>query len=305
MKNYKLILFVLVLFNVFVSFGQKKITITGTVKNCEGVPVPRVEIRPFSNMNDATVTKINGKYTITTIENDTLVFFAEGYSIQSIPVKKMNRINVKLKSSTVDRDIETVMIKKPIIYLYPTTKTDITIKIDFKGKLQTTFPEYTDKWNVTAYPDGRIFDKKTNRFYASLFWDGTQVFPQEHYNHKDGFVVAKKDLTSFLIQKLEFIGLNNNETNEFVQYWLPILEKNETNFIHFLVNTDYNTISRNNIEPKPETELRIFMEFYAVDKTFKIPEQNLLKTKRKGFTLVEWGGSDVSNAILLKPTKNL
>lgn len=39
------------------------------------------------------------------------------------------------------------------------------------------------------------------------------------------------------------------------------------------------------------------MEFYGVDKPINITEQKLIKTERKGFTLVEWGGSDVSMSI--------
>ena len=195
------------------------------------------------------------------------------------------------------------MIKKPVIYLYPTQKQDISIGIDFKGKLLTTFPKYDNNWSVTAYPDGRIFNAKTNRYYNSLFWDGTQNFPKKHYQYKSGFVVSKNDLTDFLIEKLEYLGLNNFETNDFVQYWLPILEKNETNFIHFYVNDDYDVISKNNISPKPDTSIRIFMEFYGLDKSIEISEQNLSKTERKGFTIVEWGGSDVSE--VLKELNNL
>lgn len=101
-------------------------------------------------------------------------------------------------------------------------------------------------------------------------------------------------MTEFLIQKLELIGLNNHETNDFIQFWLPILEKNELNFIHFYVNEDYDIFSKNIINPVPETLIRVFMEFYKIDSKSYIAEQNFKKTIRKGFTLVEWGGSDVS-----------
>jgi hypothetical protein len=280
---------------------KKEITVSGIITDCEGIPLAGASIS-ILRTHEFKYADFDGKYLISALEDDILVFSFIGMKSKNVPLNQQTKINVMLKSKT--NNLPQVNIKKPIIYLYPTAKTDITLELDFKGKLHTTFPEYTDKWDVTAYPDGRIFDKKTKRFYASLFWDGEFNFSQEHYSYKDGFVVAKKDLTSFLIEKLEFMGLNNSETNEFVQYWLPILEKNETNCIHFLVNADYNVISRNIIEPKPETELRIFMEFYAVDKTLKIPEQNLRKTERRGFTLVEWGGSDVSNAVH-KLNKNL
>ena len=84
---------------------------------------------------------------------------------------------------------------------------------------------------------------------------------------------------------------------------MPILEKNELNFIHFRINNDYDVISKNNVTPKPETSIRVFMDFYGLDKVTTIPDQVLPKTERKGFTLVEWGGSDVS--ISVREMKNL
>lgn len=232
-----------------------------------------------------------GKYKINVGKNDFINFSKTGFESQKIEVADKRTLNIVLKTQTAS---DKIMIKKPVIYLYPTLKTDITISLDFKGELLTTFPKYDKNWTVTAYPDGRIFDKKTNRFYNSLFWDGNKIFPNEHYQYKTGFIVVKNNLTDFLIEKLEYIGLNNIETNEFIQFWLPLLEKNETNFIHFYVNSDYDIISKNNVIPKPDTSIRIFMEFYSLDKAINIPEQVLPKTERKRFTLVEWGGCDVT-----------
>lgn len=161
----------------------------------------------------------------------------------------------------------------------------------------TTFPKYEKNWEVIAEPNGQIFDKKTNRYYGSLFWDGTMDFPEEHYKYDDGFIVPKEKLADFFIEKLEYIGLNNQETNEFIQYWLPILERNKYNFIHFLINEECNEIATLKVNPKPETTIRIYMDFYGLENFTQINEQQLPKTERKGFTLVEWGGSDVSSKI--------
>ena len=86
-------------------------------------------------------------------------------------------------------------------------------------------------------------------------------------------------MTSFLIKKLETIGLNNTETNDLVQYWLPILEQNEFNFIHFRTDNEYNIISENIIQPKPETSIRVMMEFYKAETKFQIKEQKNKKIK--------------------------
>jgi hypothetical protein len=276
--------------------SKPKITITGTITDCENIPLPGVKITNLFT-KESFYSDLDGNFSATVNLNDVLEFTYSEMESKQMTAKENSKINIQLKKLLNSPKLGEILIKKPVIYLYPTQKTDIIFSLDFKGELLTTFPKYDNKWTLTAYPNGQIFDKKTNRFYSSLFWDGTQNFQKEHYNYQSGFVVSKNDLTHFLIKKLEYIGLNNLETNEFVQYWLPILEKNETNFIHFYVNADYDKISKNNIFPKPDTSIRIFMEFYGLDNSIEISEQNLSKTERKGFTLVEWGGSDVSKVV--------
>jgi len=276
--------------------SKPKITIAGTITDCENIPLPGVKITNLYT-KESFYSDIDGNFSATINVDDILEFTYSEMESKQVTAKENSKINIQLKKLLNSAKIGEIMVEKPVIYLYPTQKLDVTIDLDFKGELLTTFPKYDKNWNVTAYPDGRIFDKKSQRFYNSLFWDGTQNFPKEHYNYKSGFVVSKNELASFLIEKLEFMGLNNLETNEFIQYWLPILEQNETNFIHFYVNNDYDVISKNKIYPKPDTSIRIFMEFYGLDHSIDISEQKLPKTERKGFTLVEWGGSDVSKVV--------
>lgn len=272
---------------------ERKQKIEGKITDNTG-PIPGATII-IKNTHLATVSDVDGNYSILVNENDLLIFTFIGCKSQTIPVWHMNTINVKFTEDHNLTGSETIIVKKPVIYLYPEKKTDVSIQLDFKGKLLTTFPKYDSGWNVTAYPDGKIFDIKTNRYYSSLFWDGEQSFPESHFEYKDGFVVDKDKLTDFLIEKLENIGLNTSETNDFMQYWLPLLEKNQTNFIHFWINDNYNGTCKNNVSPKPETTIRIFMEYYGLDNPVQIPQQQLKPTKRKGFTLVEWGGTEVKS----------
>ncbi|PJJ07971.1 TonB-dependent receptor-like protein [Flavobacterium sp. 1] len=263
--------------------------ISGVISDIENKHISNVIISNLTK-REAYYSDSLGSYKINVGKNDFINFSKKGFRSLTVKATHQTIPNIVLKKRTLNE----IIIEKPVIYLYPTKKTDITFSLDFNGKLLTTFPKYESNWEVTAYPDGRIFEKKTKRFYNSLFWDGNQKFSDNHYQYKSGFVVSKNDLTVFLIEKLEIMGLNNLEINEFVQYWLPVLEKNETNFIHFYVNSDYDVISKNIVFPKPDTSIRIFMDFYGLDEKIKIQEQKLVKQERKGFTLVEWGGSDVT-----------
>ena len=48
---------------------------------------------------------------------------------------------------------------KPVIYLYPETEIEVSVRLDFSGKLTCTYPAYNDGWKVLAKPDGGIVGK--------------------------------------------------------------------------------------------------------------------------------------------------
>lgn len=264
-------------------------TITGKIVDCEEVPIKDVIIM---NLNAKTVATSDslGNYSIEARKNDVLQISKMGYEIKKVLITNEKKLDFSLKAVPVP---EGNIYKKPVIYLYPIQKTEITLTLNVNGKLLTTFPKYDKNWKVIAEPSGQLFDIKTKRNYSSLFWDADVQLPEEHYQYKDGFVISKENLTAFFIEKLEHIGLNNQETNEFIQFWLPILEQNEYNFIHFRINDACNEIAKLNVNPKPETSIRVYMEYYGLEEFTTINEQILTKTERKGFTLVEWGGAKV------------
>ncbi|MCP4439674.1 MAG: hypothetical protein GY810_12085 [Aureispira sp.] len=179
--------------------------------------------------------------------------------------------------------------EKPIIYLYPEQKTTINVQLNYRGTLTTTYPKYDlDKgWEVEAQPDGTLWDTKTEKEYYGLYWEGRAHWP---FDLSTGFVVKGEETADFLDEKLAKLGLNRREANEFIVYWLPQLEQNEYNLIHFAQEA-YQALAELNISPKPETLIRVFMVFEPLDNYINIPEQDLPTVERKGFTVVEWGGS--------------
>lgn len=47
------------------------------------------------------------------------------------------------------------------------------------------------------------------------------------------------------------------------------------------------------INPKPDTIIRILMTFKGLEKPIDVTEQKLQTPKRTGFTAVEWGGTEI------------
>ena len=184
-----------------------------------------------------------------------------------------------------------VVAEKPVIYLYPTAETDINVRLALNGDLTVSYPAYpTDGWTVTALPDGTLTDEN-GRTYDSLFWEAAL---DAEYDLSAGFCVKGEDTAAFLEESLSALGLTDTEANAFIVYWLPRMQNNAYNLISFRT-TAYTDAARLNITPTPDTVIRVFMTWQAQDNETEIPAQTLPEAPvRKGFTVVEWGGTEIT-----------
>lgn len=178
---------------------------------------------------------------------------------------------------------------KPVIYLYPDSVQEVSVKLDYAGELTCTYPEYKDGWHVTAHPDGILVDDATGEEYSYLFWEGIS---DTEYDLSKGYVVAGKDTAKFLEEKLAELGLNRKEANEFIVYWLPRMQENTYNLITFQ-NEIYTDAAKLEVSPNPDSILRVFMAYKALEKPIEIEEPIIEPFERNGFTVVEWGGAEI------------
>ena len=87
-------------------------------------------------------------------------------------------------------------------------------------------------------------------------------------------------------------GLTPREANEFIIYWLPLMQENPYNVIAFQTNA-YTDTAQLQIQPSPDSLLRVFMAYYPSDTPVSIAPQTFESFVRSGFTVVEWGGSQI------------
>ena len=92
---------------------------------------------------------------------------------------------------------------------------------------------------------------------------------------------------------LATLGLNRREANEFIVYWLPHMEGNAYNLIAFQTSS-YTDHARLTADPAPDTVLRVFMAWRPLSTPVELPAQELPAFERTGFTVVEWGGAEIS-----------
>ena len=178
---------------------------------------------------------------------------------------------------------------KPVIYLYPETPTEVSVTLTLNGRLTCTYPDYEEGWdNFTAHPDGTLIFPDGKEYYC-LYWEGMQV---ADWDFSQGFCIKGEDTAAFLEWALAEQGLTAREANEFIIYWLPLMQENPYNVIAFQTDA-YTDGAVLEITPAPDSTIRIMMAYYPSDEAVEIAPQTFETPARDGFTVVEWGGSPV------------
>lgn len=180
---------------------------------------------------------------------------------------------------------------KPIIYLYPKEDTEVSVKLQYKDNITTSYPKYLDGWNVLAKKDGTLIDLSTNKNLYSLYYESENLLNFKVEN--DGFIVKGSDASTFLEEKLAILGLTEREAEEFIIYWLPKLEANKYNYIRFATLDEINKNMPLEINPNPDTIIRVLMTYKGLETPIDITEQQLETPTRTGFVAVEWGGTEI------------
>lgn len=204
---------------------------------------------------------------------------------------------------------------KPVIYLYPTVSTDITVQFVNAMKFDADIPTYSGEWHILAKPDGQLTDLQpshtdcatidytrigseyakdacANNNYPYLYWAGNTV--GTYPTPTGGWVIPKDNITSFLDEKLTEAGLNQKEKTDMMSYWLPeLLNKNAPYYrISFFQTQQMDEFIPMKVTPSPDTVIRVFLDWSPLTTlpTVLPQPQKLTSVVRKGFTLVEWGG---------------
>lgn len=182
-----------------------------------------------------------------------------------------------------------VTYDKPVIYLYPESPTTVDVRVNFKGEFTVTIPEYHNGWTVTAHPDGTLISEDGEK-YPYLFWEG--VPEASVLTFSEGFCVRGEDTAAFLGDILPRLGLNETESADFMEYWLPRMQDNAYNVIRFN-DPAYMEMASMDIFPAPDTVIRVFMSYTTSEAYVALPTQEIVTPSRCGFAVVEWGGCEM------------
>jgi hypothetical protein len=187
----------------------------------------------------------------------------------------------------------TITACKPVIYFYSPENLSVNIELTPKGKFTFTYPVYENGWKGTVEAKGGI--TINNRHYPYLFWEATSNGITTLVDYNQGFVVEKENVTAFLEEKLTEMGLNDQERTDFITFWGPRMVGSEKNHVQFIFNEEYDDIATLSITPKPDHLFRLYMLWTPLPETttLKPTPQKLSTIQRDGFSVVEWGGSEL------------
>ncbi len=200
---------------------------------------------------------------------------------------------------------------KPVIYLYPQETTKVHVEFKDSVQLTTHIPVYKKGWDVIAEKTGvlhnlvnedcSVYEKAKHgseyahdacvaNEYPYIYWAGNAY--REYPTAEEGFVVTKENLKTELESKLGEIGLKQKEIDDMVSYWYPEMLKKNAPFyrISFFDTETMNQFIPMSVHPKPNSVLRIFLDWEPLSKEATIKPQEFKSFNRNGFTYVEWGG---------------
>ena len=263
---------------------------------------------PFVNLSNyqktlGTTTDIDGKFQLLFPIKDSIVYcYVVGWSELTFngPLTSQHFIEVDfyLYQSVIYNF-------KPVIYAY-NAGSSLTINVTPNGNFTFKYPKTEGSWNAVTNSDGSITDIATNKKHPYLFWEAlaNKLEFEEQNQEIFGYVIKTDTSISFLENVLTAYGLNFREKADFITFWGPKIMSKKYALLQFWDTQSYeNKIAKLNISIRPESLLRVYLLFLPLDNLddikVKIKEPKIEKFERKGFTVVEWGGSILTHSTII------
>lgn len=255
---------------------------TLVVRQFDGVVFPHVIVKDTLR-NDSSL--VNRWLAPTPLVSSVVTNLDSGvYTIDVNLLAVFNGVLVQLPSKVQIEVLANPIVRKPNLYLYPTTQQRVNVSLEFPmgGTILKSDPLYTNPWVVDVAPNGTI-----NGTYRYLFYE-CEVPP--HYQYTAGWCVARDTLESFFRHNLASYGFREHEIDDFIEYWIPQLKNSPYYLLYPQTSTTINALVRLNITPTPGTVLRLYYVIKESNARVNLPTPTVLSTPRNGFTVVEWGG---------------
>jgi len=177
--------------------------------------------------------------------------------------------------------MEPMQAAAPNLYLYPTSHTQVKVSLSFPqgGSVIESIPDYGTGWDVLVSPEGIIDNTFDYLFYeASL---------PPNVTTSEGWMLDGAHLDASLRELLERVGFVGREVQDFLDYWVPILEGSP---YYAVYPQDPEKLVTLHISPAPEKILRALWFIRPLNHTINIVEPTPPEPfQRQGYVAAEWG----------------
>ncbi len=174
-------------------------------------------------------------------------------------------------------------VDAPYVYLYPTTamQIDVTLTPAAGMSITESEPEYGDGWSVWAEPSGLLDGEHDFLFYEStVLW----LFQDEQ-----GWAVPAENIFAWFEEHLPVMGLNDDETTDFLDYWTVHLPYAPCYRVFpqpiEIIEQEMALL----VEPEPDSLLRLWLMIEGSAECDFVATPVVEPFERNGFTVVEWG----------------
>jgi hypothetical protein len=87
------------------------------------------------------------------------------------------------------------------------------------------------------------------------------------------------------------LGLNEQESADFIEFWQPKLEVMPYAFVTFIDQPVFDQLAPLTVTPRPDKVIRVFMDYQPLNAPISVAPLTIKTPTREGFTVVEWGGA--------------
>lgn len=262
----------------------------------------------ISNLNrsNSCITDDNGNFSLTVSSKDTAIFFYHESYVEIICWKYDftggHHVIMDFICSEKLPDGMIYIEEKPVIYAYSDERLTAKLELSNSEEFTFTYPEYHDGWEIEIGPSIKGV-KVEGVDFPYLFWEGQKkdIDFSSKEGIVEGFYLKTDTAVDFIQNSLIALGFNQTESTDFITYWAPRIQKHDYSSIQFLVDDQYDLeIGELKVDPVPNAKRRVYLLFEGdnVGKPkMNIEPQKLISFERKGFTILEWGGTELTNKL--------
>jgi len=177
-------------------------------------------------------------------------------------------------------------LSKPALYLYPEKPLSGMVTLETSELVFVSDPLISaqNDWTYYALPDGKIFVNGTE--FPYLFYETTL---SQELEESKGWVVAKENVEKWFFEMLPKLGLNEQETNDFADYWVSRLPQAKFYEIRLIQKEKVDRLVRVVFDPEPDVFVRVILLIKPTEEPALLALPLLNAPERTGFVAAEWG----------------